>query len=60
EDVIEIREGRYGPYIKAGKVNAKIPKDTDPTTLTLEQCQELIEEAKKKPKRKWKKKKKSE
>jgi len=59
-DIIEIREGRYGPYIKAGKVNAKIPKDTDPTTLTLEQCQELIEEAKKKPKRKWNRKKKSE
>ncbi|OIO18872.1 MAG: type I DNA topoisomerase [Candidatus Magasanikbacteria bacterium CG_4_9_14_0_2_um_filter_41_10] len=60
EETIEIREGRYGPYIKAGKINAKIPKDTDPTTLTLEQCQELIEEAKKKPKRKWAKKKKSE
>ncbi|HCM53421.1 MAG TPA: DNA topoisomerase I, partial [Candidatus Magasanikbacteria bacterium] len=60
EERIEIREGRYGPYIKAGKINAKIPKDTDPTTLTLEQCQELIEEAKKKPKRKWAKKKKSE
>lgn len=53
---IEIREGRYGPYIKAvdEKVNAKIPKDTNPKDLTLEQCKMLIEEAKKKPKRKWK------
>ncbi len=53
---IEIREGRYGPYIKAvdDKVNAKIPKDTDPKDLTLEICKELIEETKKKPKRKWK------
>ena len=55
---IEVREGRYGPYIKAvdEKVNAKIPKDTDPKDLTLEICKELIEEAKKKPKRKWKRK----
>jgi DNA topoisomerase I len=53
---IEIREGRYGPYIKAveEKINAKIPKDTDPKDLALEMCKELIEEAKKKPKRKWK------
>ena len=53
EEKIEIREGRYGPYIKAGKINAKIPKGTDPTTLTLEQCQVLIAESKTKPKRKW-------
>ena len=53
---IEVREGRYGPYIKAvdEKVNAKIPKDTNPNELTLDICKELIEEAKKKPKRKWK------
>jgi DNA topoisomerase-1 len=53
---IEVREGRYGAYIKAvdEKINAKIPKDTDPSDLTLEICKALIEEAKTKPKRKWK------
>ena len=39
-------EGRYGPYIKAGRKNVKIPKEIeDPKTLTLEQCLELAEKA---------------
>lgn len=56
DDGIEIREGRYGAYIKCAKekLNAKITKDIDPYSLTLEQCKELIEDARKKPKRKWK------
>ena len=32
---IELREGRYGPYIKHGKVNAALPKDVEPETLSL-------------------------
>jgi len=39
---IEVINGRYGPYITDGKKNAKIPKDQEPATLTLEQCQELL------------------
>lgn len=42
---IKILDGRYGPYIKAGKKNVKIPKDKDPAKLTLEECKELIEKA---------------
>ncbi|HAE88136.1 TPA: hypothetical protein DCG86_08965, partial [Candidatus Marinimicrobia bacterium] len=34
--------GRYGPYISYKKKNTTIPKNTDPATLTLEQCHELI------------------
>ena len=34
--------GRYGPYITDGKKNGKIPKDRDPKSLTLEECQALI------------------
>ena len=55
---IQILNGRWGPYIKAGKQNARIPKDRDPASLTLEECLQLVEEAKSKPKRKGRSKKK--
>lgn len=35
---IEVLNGRFGPYIKAGKKNVKIPKDKEPKDLTLEEC----------------------
>jgi DNA topoisomerase-1 len=34
--------GRYGPYITDKTKNARVPKDTDPKKLTLEQCKELL------------------
>ena len=34
--------GRYGPYVKYGKIYANIPKDTDPAGITLERALELI------------------
>ena len=40
---IQVLNGRYGPYIKAGKKNVKIPKDKDPKSLTLEECLDLAE-----------------
>jgi DNA topoisomerase I len=42
---IQVLNGRYGPYIKHGKKNVKIPKDIDPESLTLEQCLKLSAEA---------------
>jgi DNA topoisomerase-1 len=39
---IQVLNGRYGPYITDGKKNGKIPKDRDPKSLTLEECQALI------------------
>ena len=45
EEGIQVLNGRYGPYITNGSKNVKIPKDTDPLTLTLEQCKEMIENA---------------
>ena len=36
---IQVLNGRYGPYIKDKTRNAKIPKDRDPKSLTLEDCQ---------------------
>jgi len=55
---IQVINGRYGPYIKAGKKNVKIPKGTDPKSLTLEQCLELAENAPEKKGRGGKRKKK--
>ncbi|MDV3308772.1 MAG: type I DNA topoisomerase [Cyclobacteriaceae bacterium] len=42
---IKILNGRFGPYIKAGKKNIKIPKDKVPAELTLEECLALVEAA---------------
>ena len=47
----QILNGRWGPYLKAGKENVKIPKDREPASLTYEECVRLAEEAKTKPKR---------
>ena len=41
---VRIIEGRWGPYIKAGKANVKIPKGEDFTTIDWNRAQELIEE----------------
>ena len=45
---IQILNGRYGPYLKQGKENYKIPKRTDPATLTEADCQALIAKSRKK------------
>ena len=45
ESGISILNGRYGPYITDGKKNAKIPKDREPASLTLEESQTLLAEA---------------
>jgi len=42
---IQVLNGRYGPYITDGKKNARIPKDRDPKSLTLEECRTLIDQA---------------
>ena len=41
---IDIKEGKYGAYVKWEKVNATLPKDTDVEAVTLEQALELINE----------------
>lgn len=42
---IEVLNGKYGPYITDGNKNGKIPKDRDPASLTLAECQVIIEAA---------------
>ena len=39
---VQVLNGRYGPYLTNGELNAKIPKDIDPKTLTLEECEDLL------------------
>ena len=48
EDV-QVLNGRWGPYIAIGKDNFKIPKNTEPSTLTLEDCLKIAAESDKKP-----------
>lgn len=40
-----IMNGRFGPYISFEKKNYKIPKGTEPTTLSIEMCKEIIDKA---------------
>ena len=42
DDGIQVLNGRYGPYITDKTRNAKIPKDRDPKTLTLAECQSML------------------
>ena len=42
ESDIQVINGAYGPYIKHAGSNYKIPKGTDPATLTEERCKEII------------------
>lgn len=54
---VNVMSGKYGPYVKWGKVNATIPKDVEPEKLTMDQAVALIAEkapTKKKPKAKKK------
>jgi DNA topoisomerase-1 len=46
---VEILNGRYGPYIAMAGKNYKIPTGTDPATLDLAACMEIIEKAAEKP-----------
>ena len=45
---LEVMNGRFGPYLKHQGNNYKLPRSIkDPTTLTYEQCMEIIEKSKK-------------
>ncbi|MEL7164227.1 MAG: type I DNA topoisomerase [Pseudomonadota bacterium] len=47
---VNVMKGKYGPYVKWGKVNATIPKGTEPEQVTMDMAVQLI--AEKAPKKK--------
>ncbi|MEO0744732.1 MAG: type I DNA topoisomerase [Pseudomonadota bacterium] len=47
---VAVMKGKYGPYVKWGKVNATIPKGTEPENVTMDMAVQLI--AEKAPKKK--------
>ena len=44
DGAISVRDGRYGPYVNQGKINATLPKSVKSEDVTLEQALELIAE----------------
>jgi DNA topoisomerase I len=50
DDIIQVKEGRWGPYIAVGKTNYKIPKGTEAAALTLEDCLKIMASPESKPK----------
>src|SRR3984893_13206278 len=41
---VTVKKGRYGPYVTANGINATLPKDQAPETITLEEAITLLEE----------------
>ncbi|MBN9070876.1 MAG: type I DNA topoisomerase [Rhizobiales bacterium] len=41
---VTVRDGRYGPYVNHGKVNATLPKGKDPQSVTLDEAVSLLAE----------------
>ncbi len=42
---VQILKGRWGPFITDGNKNARMPKDREPDSMTLEECQALLDAA---------------
>ena len=41
---VRVLDGRFGPYITDGTVNASVPRGVDPESVTVEQAVELLRE----------------
>ena len=55
EDGIKILQGRWGPYVTDGKVNARVPKDVEPGTISLQDARQMLSESQSAPRRAAKK-----
>ena len=40
---VQVKDGRFGPYVTDGKVNASLRKGDDPETITIERAAELLQ-----------------
>ena len=54
-ETLILKDGRYGPYMTDGKVNASLPRDADPEKLSLEEAVEIINKKRAAPPRKKRK-----
>lgn len=45
DDILQVLNGRFGPYVTNGSINASIPKHIEPAALTLEDALALLEKA---------------
>ncbi len=43
-DIVAVK-GRFGPYLKYGDKNVRLPRNADPLTISLDACVELVKEA---------------
>ena len=50
---IKILNGIYGPYVTNGKVNVKVPKDVEPSSLEESVCIEMLDNAPKRKRRRF-------
>ena len=39
---VQVLSGRYGPYVKHGKINATLPRDRNPEEVTMAEAVELV------------------
>ncbi len=46
DEILQVLNGRFGPYVTNGSINASIPKTVEPTEVDLEQALALLEKAK--------------
>lgn len=58
DKLVQVLQGRYGPYLVIDKQNYKIPKDVEPENLTLEECYAISKDPKNMPKKRYSRKRK--
>ena len=51
---MQLKSGRFGPYVTDGKINASVSKKIDPATLTSEQAVEILKKKREAGPSKWK------
>ena len=55
EPELQVLNGRWGPYVSYKRENYKIPKTREPSSLTIEDCMNIINESAEKPAKKTRK-----
>ena len=50
---IQVKNGRFGPYITDGETNKSVPKGMEPASITFEEAVDLLEKKRNSPRRGW-------